>query len=66
MRLLFGSVPSGGEQAVVLVLTVVLFGLAALAWGSVALRWWESLKRAPGAYRRGSDASDARNDDGTE
>ena len=64
MRPLFGPVPSGGEQAVVLVLTVVLFGLAALFWGSVARRWWGALKRMPSAYRQGRDANaDVRNDD---
>jgi len=58
MALLFGPVPTGGEQAVVLVLTGVLVTLGAVFWGSIARRWWEGLKRVPGAYRRGKRTDD--------
>jgi len=66
MALLFGPIPSDGEQAVVLALAVVFAAFGALFWGSVARRWWEGLKRVPGAYRRGRSASDARNGDSEE
>jgi len=67
MTLLFGPVPSDGEQTIVLVLAVIFGALAVLFWGSVARRWWEGLKQIPSAYRRGREtASKDRNDDSEE
>jgi hypothetical protein len=58
-----GPVPSAGEQAIILVVAVAVFVLNILLFGSVGVRWFEALKRVPGAYRRGRDEATDDGDD---